>query len=219
MKLSTRVCQKVKTALILSSAGLAFSPNSSYASPVSLKGYVMQVQMTPAVCVLDVSKKKQRKCLEGYSLTITGLMPEISARDCSTRSSAKLSPLQAQVVARVMPDESARSLLWSSIGGCTPLTASQYFRDIINKAENLKIPADLRGMENKSIQLSSLKTQFFNLNPRMPREAIRFNCQNHQNTSVLTGIQICYTAQGPYKQCSNQIVNSCPGLITIRGAY
>lgn len=219
MKLSTRVGQQLKTALMLISAGVAVSSNSSYASPVGLKGYVMQVQMTPAICAIDSSKKKQRKCLEGYSLTITGLMPEISARDCSTRSSARLSPLQAQVVARVMPDESARYSLWSSIGGCTPLTASQYFRDIIKKAENLKIPADLRGMENKSIQLNRLKTQFFKLNPRMPREAIRFNCQTHQNTVVLTGIQICYTTQGQYKQCSSQIVNSCPSSITIRGAY
>ncbi len=219
MKLSTRVGQHVKTALMFVSAGLAVSSNSSFASPVGLKGYVMQVQMTPAVCAIDSTKKKQRKCLEGYSLTITGLMPEISARDCSTRSSAKLSPLQAQVVARVMPDESARHALWSSIGGCTPLTASQYFRDIINKAENLKIPADLRGMENKNIQLNSLKTQFFKLNPRMSREAIRFNCQSHQNSSVLTGIQICYTAQGQYKQCSSQILNTCPSSIIIRGAY
>lgn len=219
MKLSMRVGQQAKTALILLGAGMALSSNSSYASPVGLKGYVMQVQMTPAVCTLDASKKKQRKCLEGYSLTITGLIPEISARDCSTRSSANLSPLQTQVVARVMPDESARSSLWSSIGGCTPLTASQYFRDIIKKAENLKIPADLRGIENKSIPLNGLKTQFFKLNPRMSHEAIRFNCQNYQNTAVLTGIQICYTAQGQYKQCSNQIVNSCPSLITIRGAY
>ena len=219
MKLSTRVGQQLKTALMLISAGMAVSSNSSYASPVGLKGYVMQVQMTPAICAIDSSKKKQRKCLEGYSLTITGLMPEISARDCSTRSSARLSPLQAQVVARVMPDESARYSLWSSIGGCTPLTASQYFRDIIKKAENLKIPADLRGMENKSIQLNRLKTQFFKLNPRMPRESIRFNCQTHQNTVVLTGIQICYTTQGQYKQCSSQIVNSCPSSITIRGAY
>lgn len=92
--------------IICASVGLLSSV--LHAEPVNVQGYVMHVQMTPAVCALDPSKQKQRKCLEGYSLTITGLMPETTRTDCSTQSSATLSPLQAKVVARVMPDNNAR---------------------------------------------------------------------------------------------------------------
>ena len=42
-----------------------------------ISGYVMHVQMTPAACSFDSSRQKQRKCLEGYSLTIASLLPEV----------------------------------------------------------------------------------------------------------------------------------------------
>lgn len=219
MKLKKRVEIISYFALALVSAGCTFISTHVFASPVGLKGYVMQIQMTPAACAIDSSIRKQRKCLEGYSLNITGLIPEISPRDCRTSSSAKLSPLQAKVVASVMPDESARNALWASVGACMPLTASQYFRDIINKAEQLKIPADLSGMGNKDISLISLRSQIHKLNPRLPREAVRFNCEIFRGDAVLTGIQICYSARGQYKKCSSQITNTCPSSITIKGAY
>ena len=65
-------------------------------------------------------------------------MPETNQSNCSTDSSATLSPLQAKVVARVMPDNNARVQLWKSVGGCVPMNASQYFRTVINFAERLK---------------------------------------------------------------------------------
>lgn len=207
-----------KIALLSISVGISTSAFKAYAA-APLKGYVMHVQLTPAVCALDKNKSKQRKCLEGYSLTITGLMPEINSSDCSSSSSAQLTPLQARVVAHVMPDEYARARLWSGVGGCVPMNASQYFRNIINKAEDLKIPADLTGFENKSVSLSGLKNQFLRLNPKLPREGIAFNCQSSQMNALLTGIQICYKTNGAYKQCSSQISSNCPSSISIKGSY
>ena len=73
----------------------------SFCSPLyaadsqDIAGYVMHVQMTPAACAFDSSRQKQRKCLEGYSLTIASLLPEVPVgRDCDTKTSAKLTPLQ-----------------------------------------------------------------------------------------------------------------------------
>ena len=124
--------------LLLISSGIAmgFFATSAHATP-TVFGYVMEVQMTPAVCLFDNQGSKKRKCLEGYSLNITGLYPETTTRECQTNSSAVLSPLQAKVVARVMPDEHARRQLWAEIGGCVPMSASQYFRNVINYAERL----------------------------------------------------------------------------------
>ncbi|MGE8561117.1 MAG: ribonuclease I, partial [Acinetobacter sp.] len=96
----------------LSGAGLGLLAPRVFAAPV--QGYMMVVQMTPAVCMLDTQKSKKRKCLEGYSLNISGLFPETSETECRTASSAVLSPLQAKVVARVMPDENARVQLWQA---------------------------------------------------------------------------------------------------------
>src|SRR5690606_1408477 len=111
-------------------------------------GYVMNVQMVPAICSLYPETAKKRKCLEGYSLNITGLFPEDNPANCTTASSAKLSPLQAKVVARVMPDDNSRTLLWQTIGGCIPMNASQYFRTIINYADRLKVPHELTDQES-----------------------------------------------------------------------
>ena len=197
---------------------LCLSPENVIAAP-TVQGYVMQVQMTPAVCAIDSSKKKQRKCLEGYSLTITGLLPEVAASDCSTNTSAALPPLQAKVVARVMPEENARTQLWRGVGGCVPGNASQYFRTIINFADRLKIPTDLTGSENKQVQHTVLRAQFIRLNPGLSVNGIRFNCQNLRSTPVLTEVQVCYKVNGQFKQCSSHVVSNCPSSFSVQGSY
>ncbi len=185
----------------------------------NLQGYVMRVQMTPAVCAMDSNRQKQRKCLEGYSLTITGLLPETTNNNCSTSSSAALSPLQAKVVARVMPEENARVQLWQNIGGCVPMNASQYFRVVINLAENLKIPAVLSGGETKEVTQNTLRSQFMRLNPSLPASGIRFDCQSYRTKPMLTQLQVCYSVNGRYQECAKHIVSNCPSSFTIKGAY
>lgn len=191
----------------------------SYAASVKPQGYVLQIQLTPAVCALDSSKQKQRKCLEGYSLTIAGLLPETTQKDCTTTSSATLSPLQSKVVARVIPDQNSRTQLWQSIGGCVPMSPSQYFRTMINLAEKLKIPADLSSSENKTVYYQNLKAQFTKLNPSLPANGISFSCQASKSNTILTEIEVCYKVNGQYKQCSSHVVSNCPTSFSIKGAY
>ena len=218
-KIFRRLKKQIQVWMIIC-AGCAFFNIQANATTPTLQGYVMQVEMTPAICSLDVNRQKQRKCLEGYSLTITGLLPEVSQNDCKTNSSALLSPIQAKVVARVMPDENYRVQLWRSIGGCVPMNASQYFRTVINLAEKLKIPSDLTSSENKSVQHQVLVSQFLKLNPSMSNNSIRFSCQNSKsNNAILTEIQVCYKVSGQYKQCSNHIVSNCPSSFLIKGTY
>lgn len=205
-------------AWVLCCAGLFLFNVPLYAAP-QIQGYVMQVQLTPAVCALDSTKQKQRKCLEGYSLTITGLLPETTERNCSTNSSASLSPLQAKVVARVMPEENARVQLWRSVGGCVPMNAAKYFRTVINFADKLKVPAELTSSENKNVQQNTLKSQFVKLNPGMQSESIRFTCQSAGSNPVLTEVQVCYRVNGQYKKCSSHIVSNCPNSFSIKGTY
>ncbi|TCM70738.1 ribonuclease T2 [Acinetobacter calcoaceticus] len=198
---------------------LLFVQLPSSAAQVPLQGYVMQVHMTPAICALDRNVAKQRKCLEGYALTIAGLYPETQAADCTTKSSSALAPLQAKVVVRVMPDENARTQLWRTVGGCVPMNASQYFRTIINLAEKLKIPADLTSYEDKVIRQANLRAQFLKLNPSLPDGGLRFSCQNTRALPVLTEVKVCYTVNGQYRQCSSRVVTSCPSEFLIKGRF
>ncbi len=202
--------------LISGGAGVLLS---SAACAATVQGYVMDVQMTPAVCMFDSNRAKQRKCLQGYSLNITGLYPETSRRDCETSSSAKLSPIQAKVVARVMPDEHARVQLWQGIGGCVPMNASQYFRTIINYADRLKVPAVLTGQETTVVQQNELNRLFIRLNPGMHSKSIHFQCTSHQAKSYLTEVKICYSPNGRYKQCSSSVETQCPSAFIIKGSY
>ena len=203
--------------LVLSSVGLSLFTSHVFAAPV--QGYVMLVQMTPAVCLLDTQKSKKRKCLEGYSLNIAGLFPETSESECKTASSAALSPLQAKVVARVMPDENARVQLWSAIGGCVPMNASQYFRTVINYAERLKVPAELTSPETRPMHIANLRLRFLRLNPTLPVNAIKFNCSVSHGTPILTEVKLCYKINGQYKQCPATVENNCPVSFIIKGSY
>jgi len=204
---------------LFSAATLLLLPIQSYATAPVLQGYVMQVQMTPAICAMDRNSAKQRKCLEGYSLTIAGLIPETNASDCTTQSSALLSPLQTKVVVRVMPEDRVRLQLWRNIGGCVPMNASQYFRTMINLAEKLKIPTELTSYDDVRIQQNNLKAQFLKLNPTMPSNGIVFSCQSIKSQPILTDVRVCYKANGQYNSCSSQVVSNCPREFLIKGSY
>lgn len=186
----------------------------------ALTGYVMRVQLSPAVCLVDKTKQKQRQCLEGYALTIAGLIPEtVTARDCTTNSNAKLSTIQAQVIARIMPNEAARQQLWHSVGGCVPMSASQYFRSIITYAEKLKIPAELSDGASHMSNASMLKQHFNKLNPNLKPQSLRLSCQNDGLKTLLTDIQVCYSPNGQFKACSAALSTNCPAEFTIQGSY
>ncbi|MDM1486852.1 ribonuclease I [Acinetobacter towneri] len=217
MRMGT-ILQPIHFALLsLGGAALVMCTQNAFSAPV--QGYVMSVQMTPAVCLIDSTKSKKRKCLEGYSLNIEGLYPEVATRECSTHSSAKLPPLQAKVVARVMPDDAARVQLWQGIGGCVPMNASQYFRMIINNADRINVPAVLTGQDTQTVQLGQLRSLFLKSNSGMSSKSIHFQCSNHQGSSYLTEIKICYNSAGRYKQCAANIGSNCPSQFVIKGSY
>lgn len=217
MRMGT-ILQPIHFALLsLGGAAWVMCTQNAFSAPV--QGYVMSVQMTPAVCLIDSTKSKKRKCLEGYSLNIEGLYPEVATRECSTHSSAKLPPLQAKVVARVMPDDAARVQLWQGIGGCVPMNASQYFRMIINNADRINVPAVLTGQDTQTVQLGQLRSLFLKSNSGMSSKSIHFQCSNHQGSSYLTEIKICYNSAGRYKQCAANIGSNCPSQFVIKGSY
>lgn len=198
--------------------GILYSSRVS-AAPGDLNGYVLHVQLAPAVCMMDSTIRKQRKCLDGNSMTILGLYPETQKRDCETLSHPMLSPIQKQVVARLIQDEHTRDRLWHSIGACVPMSASNYFRTMVTYATNLKIPADLLGIQNKKVEHSALKNQFLKLNPKLKDDAIHFFCHTHRQQTLLTSIQICYTPKGQYKSCDSRIVSNCPKIFQIQSTY
>ncbi len=217
MRMGT-ILQPIHFALLsLGGAAWVMCTQNAFSAPV--QGYVMSVQMTPAVCLIDSTKSKKRKCLEGYSLNIEGLYPEVATRECSTHSSAKLPPLQAKVVARVMPDDAARVQLWQGIGGCVPMNASQYFRMIINNADRINVPAVLTSQDTQTVQLGQLRSLFLKSNSGMSSKSIHFQCSNHQGSSYLTEIKICYNSAGRYKQCAANIGSNCPSQFVIKGSY
>ena len=203
--------------MALSTCGLISPVAQAELTP--LKGYVMDIQMVPAICALDKQKSKKRKCVEGYSLNISGLYPEINRDNCQTRSSATLLPLQAKVVSRVMPDHVARAQLWAEYGGCVSLNASQYFRTIINYADRLNVPLELSAADNKATNISTLRAQFLKLNKTMKQQSLHFQCQVLQRQQVLTNIQICYTASGQYKNCPQDVATNCPHNFIIKGTF
>ena len=183
-------------------------------------GYVMHLQMVPAICVLDSARSKKRQCLDGYALNIAGLYPSKPHGQCSTESSAKLGPLQSRVLSRVMPDEKARIDLWRNIGGCVPMSAVQYFRLIIQYAGRLKVPAELSGIErNQYMRLPELRSKFIKLNKGLTEKSIQFECRSLYGESLLTGAKVCYTDQGAYRHCADEIIDQCPQNITIKGSF
>lgn len=181
--------------------------------------YNLKIELSPAVCLLDSSQQKRRKCLEGYPFTIIGLFPE-TTQNCVTATSAKLPPLQAQVISRVMPNEFVRQQVWTQVGGCEAGDASQYFRKIVNLAQNLNIPSEVRPTQAYTTSQQYIKNKFIQLNSALPPDGLQLSCQKRGKKHYLTQIQVCYDQHGRYKNCSvPQTKNSCPSNMIIQGSY
>ncbi len=185
-------------------------------------GYVLQIELSPALCKIDDAQKKTRQCLEGYSLTVAGLMPEgVNEKSCETTSIAALTPIQKRVLMRIMPDENIQARLWRAIGGCVSMNASQYFRLMVNYAEKLNMPSEVTTPTSIRINRDALQQKFLQLNVGMPAAALQLGCQTEsQKNTLLTNIQVCYQNNGNYKTCRiERVANQCPSKFVIQGSY
>lgn len=207
------------TSNILLVSGCCFVSQIAVAKSIQ-PTYVMQLQMVPALCALDMNKAKKRKCLDGYAINVAGLYPKKTKQTCHTDSSAKLAPLQSRVLARVMPDEIERQVLWRNVGGCVNLTASQYFRLIIRYSERLEVPPELLGIErNRYVRLVDLRSNFLKLNRGLPAQGVQFECRYFHGSHLLIGAKVCYDSHGKYMKCEQKINDLCPQNITIKASF
>ncbi len=194
---------------------LVFSAQFTSAASAT-KSYVMGLQMTPLTCVGDV-KNHSRACLEANAISMLGLKPEPLSSQCKTQSSAYLYPIQASLVARLLPDEQFRQQLWKSVGGCLQMTASEYFRKLMDYADHLHVPGMLSDPKNIQTSRQQMQLAFTKLNRNFPKDALVFQCTNWQKRIFLTQVQICYDAKGQYKKCASSLHSNCPEIFHVKG--
>lgn len=176
---------------------------------------VLMIEMTPALCNLQPSRARMRQCLEGYSLTVSGLDMGYGER-CGRGSEPRLTPLQLKVVNRIMPDTTVRSQAWQHHGACSPLSASSYFRQITNYAGALKLPSELNTGNSYTVSKSRFIGQMLRLNNGMSSTGIDLICQaGRRRQSILTDIHVCYDG-GQFGKC-NEVINSCGSNFIISG--
>ncbi|WP_350560086.1 hypothetical protein [Psychrobacter sp. CAL346-MNA-CIBAN-0220] len=176
---------------------------------------VLMIEMTPALCNLQPSRARMRQCLEGYSLTVSGLDLGYGER-CGRGSEPRLTPLQLKIVNRIMPDITVRSQAWQRYGVCSPLSASSYFRQIINHAGQLKLPNELNTGNSYTVSKSSFVRQMTRLNSGMTSSSIDLICQDgSRRQSILTDIHVCYEGND-FGSCTN-VVDNCGKNFIISG--
>ena len=176
---------------------------------------VLMIEMTPALCSLQPTRSRMRQCLEGYSLTVSGLDMGYGER-CGRGSDPRLTPLQLKVVNRIMPDTTVRSQVWQHFGVCSPLSASTYFRQITNYAGALKLPKELNTGNSYTVSKSRFISQMTRLNKGMSSSSVDLICQaGSRKQFILTEIQVCYDG-GEFGRCYN-VEDSCGSQFIISG--
>ena len=185
------------------------------ASAVKSGQRVLMIEMTPALCSIQPTRARMRQCLEGYSLTVSGLDMGYGER-CGRGSEPRLTPLQLKVVNRIMPDTTVRSQAWQRYGACSPLSTSSYFRQITNYAGALKLPNELNTGNSYTVSKSRFISQMTQLNSGMSSNSIDLICQaGSRRQSTLTDIHICYEGS-EFGTCHN-VVNNCGSKFVISG--
>ena len=187
------------------------------AASVSKSGQrVLMIEMTPALCNLQPSRARMRQCLEGYSLTVSGLNLGYGNR-CGRGSDAVLTPLHLKVVNRIMPDITVRSQAWQRYGACSPLSATSYFRQIVSLAGELKLPSELNSGNSYTVSKSRFLSQMTRLNSGMTDASVDLICQDaNRRQSILTEIHVCYEGS-QFGKCSSPIDNCGKNFIISGG--
>ncbi len=176
---------------------------------------VLMIEMTPALCSLQPTRVRMRQCLEGYSLTVSGLDMGYGER-CGRGVEPRLTPLQLKVVNRIMPDTTVRSQVWQHYGACSPLSASSYFRQITNYAGALKLPNELNTGNSYTVSKSRFIGQMTRLNSGMPAASIDLICQaGSRRQTILTDVHVCYEGS-EFGSCS-EVVDNCGKKFIISG--
>nr|WP_289055085.1 hypothetical protein [uncultured Psychrobacter sp.] len=185
------------------------------ASTVKTGQRVLMIEMTPALCSIQPTRARMRQCLEGYSLTVSGLDMGYGER-CGVGSEPRLTPLQLKVVNRIMPDTTVRSQAWQRYGACSPLSAASYFRQITNYAGALKLPNELHTGNSYTVSKARFISQMTRLNSGMSASGIDLICQaGNRRQSILTDIHVCYDGSN-FGKCY-QVVNNCGNKFIISG--
>ncbi|MBP2280101.1 ribonuclease T2 [Psychrobacter sp. PL15] len=209
---------KSNTALKI--AGLLLLPglmlSSAQAANAAKTGQrVLMIEMTPALCSLQPSRARMRQCLEGYSLTVSGLDLGYGER-CGRGSEPRLTPLQLKVVNRIMPDTTVRTQAWQHYGACSPLSASSYFRQIVNHAGALKLPNELNTGNTYTVSKLRFISQMTRLNSGMTSASIDLICQaGSRRQTMLTDVHVCY--EGSQFGTCNKVVDNCGTNFIISG--
>lgn len=194
--------------------GAMLSPVQA-ASAAKIGQRVLMIEMTPALCSIQPSRARMRQCLEGYSLTVSGLDLGYGER-CGRGSEPRLTPLQLKVVNRIMPDSTVRSQAWQHYGACSPLSSSNYFRQIINYSGQLKLPSELNTGNTYTVSKSRFIGQMTRLNSGMTTSSIDLICQaGSRRQTMLTDVHICYEGN-QFGSCSN-VVDNCGSNFIISG--
>ncbi len=176
---------------------------------------VLMIEMTPALCQLQPTRARMRQCLEGYSLTVSGLNLGYGTR-CGRGSEPDLTPLQLKVVNRIMPDSAVRSQAWQRYGVCSPLSANSYFRQIVSLAGDLKLPSEFNTGNSYTVSKSRFIGQMTRLNQGMSSSSIDLICQDaNRRQPILTDVHICYEGS-QFSSCNNP-TNNCGSNFIISG--
>lgn len=211
---NTKGYTAISIATLLLMQGVVVMP--AQAANASKSGQrVLMIEMTPALCNLQPTRSRMRQCLEGYSLTVSGLDMGYSER-CGRGSEPRLTPLQLKVVNRIMPDTTVRTQAWQRYGACSPLSASNYFRQITNYAGALKLPNELNTGNSYTVLKSRFIGQMTSLNKGMSPASVDLICQaGTQRQMILTDVHVCYEGS-EFANCHN-VVDNCGTKFVISG--
>lgn len=176
------------------------------------RNHALVLEMTPAMCLFYPSRMQMRQCQEGYRVTVETLD---LGYDCMSSTTPVLSPVQEKVVRRIMPDDTFIRQAWRRYGVCSPYSASEYFRLVTRYTSELKLPTELTQVGQYRVDKNAFSEKFKRLNPGIGIKRIYFSCQQAQQQSILTKIEICY-ANNNRNNCP-QIADTCQDQMTIWG--
>jgi ribonuclease T2 len=184
-------------------------------TPGKFDYYLLVLSWAPEFCATHQSNMSSSECdpTRHYGFVVHGLWPQNDDGSYPT-GCGNARPVSNEIVREMLPIMPARGLIqheWSTHGTCTGLSAQEYFGELQQLYQSVKIPDDYQHPSAAfSAKPGNIEQKFAQAN-RAPQSAFRVSCR----AGEFVAIEACFDKNLKYRDCGSSLKECQTPQVTV----
>ena len=170
--------------------------------------YVLSLSWSPSFCALEGEARNNPQCDRSIGWVLHGLWPQYETGWPSYCNSPHPSPTRAQTAAMVdiMGSSGSAWHQWNKHGGCTGLSATDYYALSRTAFDMITRPPVLRKLDKPvTLPASLIEEAFLQSNSKLEPDMITITCKKGR----IQEARICLTKDLERRTCGRDTIRDC----------